>query len=130
MVGGRLRRRRSGDAAQATVELALLLPVLMLALLLVVQVGLNARDRVLVVHAARTAARAVVVQPDATAAEGALAAAVGSKRYRVRLGGDTRPGGLAEVTVSTSATMLPLIGRLVPAPVLRERMVVRVEEPL
>lgn len=127
---GRHPFRCSTDTGgQATVEFALLLPVLVLALLLVVQVGLIARDRVLVVHAARTAARAVVVSPDATAANRALTEAVGRSRYAVSLGGDARPGGLAEVTVSTRATMLPLIGRIVPAPVLRERLVVRVEEP-
>jgi len=124
------RASRGSDdiRGQATVELALLLPVIVLALALVVQVGLIARDRVLVVHATRTAARVVVVSPDADAARRALSETVSAARYVVHVGGDARPGGLAEVTVSARATMLPLIGRIVPSPVLSERLVVRVEE--
>lgn len=110
-------------------ELALVLPIVVLALLLVLQVGLIVRDRVLVVHATRTAARAVIVEPDAAAASRAVDALDAGADYSVRVGGDARPGGLAEVTVSARASMLPLVGRLVPAPILRERMVVRVEQP-
>ena len=46
------------DAGQAAVEVALVLPFLALVLLLVVQTALVVRDQVLVVHAAREAARA------------------------------------------------------------------------
>ena len=42
------------DRGQSTVEVALLLPFVALLLLAVVQVGLVARDQVLVVHAARS----------------------------------------------------------------------------
>ena len=51
------------DRGQSTVEVALLLPFVALLLLAVVQVGLVARDQVLVVHAAREAARAAAVDP-------------------------------------------------------------------
>ena len=62
---------------QATVEIAMLLPVLVTTLLLVVQVGLLARDRVLTVHAARTAARAAADEPKpASSSASALSSAV------------------------------------------------------
>ena len=72
------RSRARGDHGQATVELALCLPVVVIALLAVLQVAVVARDHVLVAHAAREAARAVAVGADqATAAEvaGALVGA-------------------------------------------------------
>ena len=53
-----------GERGQATVEFAFVLPLLVLALLAVVQVGLVVRDQLGVVHAAREAARAASVDPD------------------------------------------------------------------
>ena len=61
-----MTRRREGG--QATVEVALLLPLLATMLLAVVQVGLVVRDQVLVTHAAREAARAAAVDPTEDAA--------------------------------------------------------------
>ena len=118
------------EHGQATVELALSLPVVLLALALVVQVALVARDRVAVVHATRAAARAAVVEPTvgsasraARAAGGALAAA------RVRLDGDASPGGLLGVPVTARPTAVPLGGYVVAGVQLQERLVVLVEGP-
>ena len=58
--GGRSRDHRG----QATVELALLMPVWVLLLLAVVQVGLVARAEVETIQAAREAARAAAVGDD------------------------------------------------------------------
>lgn len=55
---GRCRERQRG---QATVELALLLPVVVGLVLVALQVGLVMRDQLLVVHAARDAARAAAL---------------------------------------------------------------------
>lgn len=49
------------ERGQATVELALLLPLLLLLVLAAVQVGLVVRDQVLLVHATREAARSAAV---------------------------------------------------------------------
>jgi Flp pilus assembly protein TadG len=124
----RHRRRRRGQHGQATVETALVLPVVALLLLAMVQAGLLVRDRVLVVHAARSAARAVAVQPDLAAARDALGD-VDRDRFSVSLGGDLGPGGLATVTVRARPTPVPLLGRLVSGVRLEQRLVVRVEEP-
>ena len=48
-------RPRRGDEGQATVELALVLPVIAMLMLLLVQVGVLVRDQVLVIHAAAKA---------------------------------------------------------------------------
>lgn len=62
------RPRRGGqDTGQAAVELALVLPLLAAALAGLVQIGLIARDQVLLVHAVREAARQVSVAEGAPA---------------------------------------------------------------
>ena len=57
-------RPTATDGGQAAVELALVLPLLAVLVLGLVQTGLIVRDQVLVVHAAREAARAVAVRED------------------------------------------------------------------
>ena len=125
MVGSRGCR---GQRGQSTVELACILPIVVLCLLLAVQAGLVMRDRVLVVHAARAAGRAVIVEPSGTAARTAL------RRHgppvdgaTVTLQGDTRPGGLLSVTVRMRPTRVPIVGRVVASMVLEERLTVLVE---
>ena len=118
------------DRGQATVELALALPVVLLVLALVVQVALLARDRVAVVHAARAAARAAVVDPTVGAATRAARSAGGSLgSASVRLDGDPAPGGLLGVTVTARPTVVPLVGHVLAGVQLRERLVVLVEGP-
>ena len=54
-------RRGPSHAGQSTVEFAVMLPVLLLAVLVVVQGGLVVRDQLLVQHAAREGARTAAV---------------------------------------------------------------------
>jgi Flp pilus assembly protein TadG len=62
------------DRGSATVEFALVLPLVFLAALTVVQVGLLARDSLLVAHAAREGAReAAVTTEDAAVRDAVLA---------------------------------------------------------
>ena len=56
------------ERGQATVELALVLPVLLAVGVLLVEAGLVVKDYVLVAHAAREAVRTAVVEPTAAAA--------------------------------------------------------------
>jgi Flp pilus assembly protein TadG len=122
------RRRREGG--QATVEVALLLPLVATMLLAVVQVGLVVRDQVLVVHAAREGARAAAVDPTPEAArEGAEAAArLDPRRLRVDLSGDTDLGGRLTVTVTyRSPTTVPLVGPLLGDRTLTAEATMRVE---
>ncbi|HPU38544.1 MAG TPA: TadE/TadG family type IV pilus assembly protein [Microthrixaceae bacterium] len=131
----RSSRRRPGpvgrgdQGGQATVELALVLPVVMIVLVLVIQLGLLARDRVLTVHAARTAARSVAVDPSGAAARAALDRLDGPGRFTMTIGGDTSPGGIATVTVTGRPSTVPIVGGLLGSIELRERFSVRVEGP-
>lgn len=119
-----------GDRGQATVEVALALPVVVLALLLVVQVALVARSQLQVAAAAREGARAAAVDPSAGAAERAALGASGLRpeRTRVETGPRGAVGNSVRVTVTYRApTDVPLVGRLVGEPVLRASVTMRVE---
>ena len=59
-----MRRSDRGSVGSATVEFALVLPLVLVVVLALVQVGLLVRDRLLVEAAARAAARAAAVQDD------------------------------------------------------------------
>jgi len=105
------------------------LPVVVVVLAVLVQVGLLVRDRIVVVHAARAAARAVAVDPSSAAAAAALSTQPGvASDATVSVGGTPRPGGLVTVTVSARPTRLPLVGYLVSGVELREQLSARVEE--
>jgi hypothetical protein len=122
-------RRHEGlhrERGQATVEFAFVLPLLLLAVLAVVQVSLVVRDQLGVVHAAREAARAASVDPDpAGAVRAAHRTMPGAD---VEVGARPKVGGEISVTVHyTSVTDLPLIGVLFPDPDLHATSVMRVE---
>jgi hypothetical protein len=118
--------RRHGQAGQATVELAFVLPLVLLAAMAMVQVGLVVRDRLAVAHAARVAARAASVEPDRSAV--VRAAHRSLPGAEVHIGARPGVGGDVSVTVAyRSVTDLPLVGALFPDPVLRSTVVMRVE---
>lgn len=109
-------RRGRGDQGQAAVELALVLPLVVVLALALCQVALVVRDQVLVIHAAREAARASAVDADPGAAQrSALSSGpLASERVQVGVSGRAGPGSRVEVTVRyRSATDVPLIGPLV-----------------
>ena len=122
------------ERGQAATELALVLPLLVLLLLAVVQVTLIARDQVLVVHAAREAAREAAVDPRPAAAQEAARRAAGSGLKPERLGTETRHVGGAPVTVMVTVayrapTDVPLIGPLLPDVEVRAKAAMRRETP-
>ena len=120
------RVRAAGERGQASVELALVLPVLILFLLGLVQTALVARDQVLLQDAARAAARE---------------ASVGAAPSRVRdaarrsLAGVTvdvqRQGGVGDPVVVVARyhdrTSVPFVGGLFPDVDLTARATMRVE---
>ncbi|MCU1504340.1 MAG: hypothetical protein JWM12_3694 [Ilumatobacteraceae bacterium] len=106
-------RSPGSDHGQATVELALCLPLLCVLLLGIVQVAVVVRDQMAVQLAAREAARAAAVSADA-AGSGASAArssvALAPLGVRVSVGAST-----VTATVSyVEHTDVPLIGMLLP----------------
>lgn len=115
---------------QATVELALVLPLVVMLLLAIVQVALVARDAILVVHAAREAVREAAVSAASGAARTAAESGSGltGPRLDVQVKKREPPGGQVEVAVHYRApTDVPLVGALVPDVTLSSRAVMRVE---
>ena len=114
------------DRGQATVELALVLPVLLLFLLALVQTALVARDELLVQDAARAAVREVSVGATDSRALDAARRSLGGAAVEIR-----RSGRIGEpVTVEVryvDHTNLPLIGPLFPDVVLHATATMRAE---
>lgn len=106
-------RERAGDDGQATVELALLLPFLVVLLMCIVQTALVARDAVLVSHAARVGARIAAVEPSMDAVRSAVRSAASLEPHRMQVERRVE-GELVRVTVSyRSPTEVPLVGALI-----------------
>lgn len=131
---GRSSRGPRGAASgggQATVEFALVLPVLLLAMVFVVQVASIGLAQILVVQAARNAARAAAVDPAPGAARAAAVGTSGLRADRTTVEVGTRgpPGTLVSVTVRYRApTDVPLVGALVGDVVLSATVSVQVED--
>ena len=124
--------RGHGDEGQAAVEIALVLPLVALLLLLLVQVGLLVRDQVMVVHAAREAARAAAVAGGGEVARNAALAATGFERDRLDAAvaepGGRVPGALVRVQITYRApTEVPLVGALLGDPAMRATAAMRIE---
>ena len=108
------------------------LPMVALALLLVVQVALVARAQILVVHAAREAARAAAVHPHPGAAARAARSSPGLRPGDVRVVSSPRgpSGSIIRVTVRYRArTDVPLVGLLVGDVDVEATVAMRVEDP-
>ena len=112
---------------QASVELALVLPVLVMLLLALVQTALVARDELLVQDAARAAVREASVSADPSRVRDAARRALPGVTVEVE-----RAGGVGDpVTVDAryhDRTNLPLIGPLFPDVVLHARATMRAEK--
>lgn len=96
--------------------MALVLPLLALLLLIVIQASLVVRDQVLVVHAAREAARAAAVDPSSGAARRAAltAAPLDPDRLVVRVE-EHGTGKPVDVSVSyRSVTFAPMLRQVAP----------------
>lgn len=109
--------RARGTGGQSTVEFALVLPLAMLLLLAVVQVGVIVRSQVMLTHAGREAVRSAAVSPDTAAVRRAAEEAGGLERSRlaVAMGERGAAGSMVRVRVDYSCpTDLPLIGFLLP----------------
>lgn len=127
---GRRRLERRCQQGQATVEVVLVLPVVVLFVLVVVQVGLVVGDRLLLAHVAREAARAAAVEPDGSVATsaGRQATSLDPGQLSIELQGGRNPGDRLTVTARLSSrTDVPLVGPLLPDVGLSSSVTVRVE---
>lgn len=123
-------RRERGDGGQASVELALVLPLVVMLLLAVVQLGLLVRDQILVVHAAREAVRQAAVDPapDAPRQAALASSTLAGDRLTVTATGRGGVGSRVRVeVVYRAATAVPLLGAVVDDLTLRASATMRVE---
>ena len=114
------------QAGQTTAELALTFPVVVLLALCLVQAALVLGDDLALTNAAREAARAASLEADPARAERAADAVLPGATVH----SEPRPavGELVRVRVTyRSPTDLPLVGPLLPDPVLTARAAMRVE---
>lgn len=118
------------DGGQAAVELVLVLPLVLVLLLSLVQVGLLVRDQILVVHAAREAARTAAVDASPEAPRSAAVDSSGLVAARLELTVRDRAGPGSRVKVEATyraPTDVPIVGRAVGDLRLRARAAMRVE---
>jgi hypothetical protein len=131
-IGLRDSRRAGGERGQATVELALCLPLVALLLATVVEVAMVAADQARLLHAAREAARIAVVDDDAAEIR---AAAEQSGLEGVELIVSPEPNMRRQgdpLTVRLSykpPARTPIVGVLFRRLTLRAEATMRIEEP-
>jgi Flp pilus assembly protein TadG len=123
---------RRGEDGQATVELALCLPLLALLCAGLVEASLLALDQVRVWHAAREAARAAAVEPDPAAARDAAGrTGLDGLEVTVTPAQEERSPG-RPTTVSLAYRYdgrVPLLGAAFEGVVLRAEATTRIERP-
>lgn len=129
MTGSPVRSSMRGpEAGQSTVEFALVLPLVLILILALLQVGVLVRDQIMVLGAAREGVREAIVTPD----QGAIAAAAGDAapglKLNVRVSRGTRRGEPAKVDVSTNPAKMPLVGRIVDGMTLKSSAIMRIEK--
>jgi Flp pilus assembly protein TadG len=118
---------RRADRGQATVEVALSLPLLCMLLLGVVQVAVVARDRLAVQLAAREAARTAAVAADTARAAAAGRGAVALTPLQVDV--VERNGTVAATVTYRDPTDVPIIGVLLPDVTVTASVTMAVEPP-
>ncbi len=111
---------QEGESGQATLEAALTLPVVLIALLLIVQVGVVVRDALALAQAAREGARAVAVtarDDDASAAVAGSAGPLDAARIEIDVSPDEGSRGLGDAVTVELAYLerlsIPIVSRMV-----------------
>lgn len=125
----RLRIVGSGpESGQSSVEFAFVLPLVVLLLLALLQVGVMVKDQLLVLGAAREGVREAIVNSDRGQIESAaVAAAPGVTLTSVQIERGTERGEPAKVEVAATPSRLPLVGKMVAGITLRASASMRLE---
>lgn len=121
------------ERAQSTVELALVLPLVVVVSLGVVAVGLIMRDRIALTHATREAARAAVIDPTLGAVRSAADRSGGLDPSRLAVSVNSAGAGdrrTATVILGyRPSDRVPIVGWLISRVRMNEQLTVGVEEP-
>lgn len=122
-----MKKMKRKDSGQATVELALLIPLLALFLMLILQVAIVVRQHVLVANAARAAARELSVNSNQSDAISLAHKSVPNAQVLV-----SRPSESGKyLTVKVKDTVespLPIVGVLFPQITVTGESTMRVEK--
>ncbi|MEA2517711.1 MAG: hypothetical protein QOG16_1549 [Actinomycetota bacterium] len=122
--------RSRDDRGQATVELALCLPLLALVATALVEVGSIAVDRTRVWHAAREAARVAIVDADPQTIRAAATRDIPSISVQVDPPPEARiQGEPLHVHVTYQRDVVPLLGAVFGDVVMSADAVMRIERP-
>lgn len=116
------------DGGQSTVEFALVLPVVLLLILGMLQVGVLVRDQIMVLGAAREGVREAIVTPDQAAIASAAGDAAPGLTLDVQVSRGSKRGDAAKVNVSAPPAKLPLVGRIVDGITLKASARMRMEK--
>lgn len=116
-----------GESGQASIEFALVLPLVLLVLLGLLQVGVFVVEKLQVTGAAREGAREAAVTADRRRIEQAAARSAPGMEIQVEVDRGTSRGDPAVVAVSAQPTQLPVMGGIVANLNLRSSATMRVE---
>ncbi len=122
-----MTRGGAGERGQSTVEFALVLPLVLLMLLSLLQVGIMLRDQLLVSAAARESAREAAVSADPARIEAAGRRAAPGLSISLDIDRGRSRGDSVTVKVSAKPLRVPLVGALVADRILRAEATMRVE---
>ncbi|AKL72525.1 TadE-like protein [Actinobacteria bacterium IMCC26256] len=115
-----------GQTGQSTVEFVLVLPLVIIVLLCTLQVVSVVRTRLLLEQAVHEAARAAALSPDQSIVLKAARRALPG--VDLELGNHREIGDSISVVLRIKAhTDIPVVGPLLPDPIMKARAVVRVE---
>lgn len=115
------------ERGQAVVEFALALPVVLIFVLFVIQVGLVVRDQIALIHACGSATRTASISGDPTASAVAIFARVPSLE-NAQLRVSTADGYVTVDASMKSRTDLPLIGALTPDITLHAKATYKIQD--
>jgi hypothetical protein len=127
-----LTREESGAEGQASVELALCLPLLVLVVTALIEIGLLVTDQIRLWHAAREAARAAVVDPSQShIQEAAERSGLAPIAVAVDPGPtDRSPGEPLTVSLTYSPKgHVPLLGEVLEPSEMQATATMRIEQP-
>lgn len=119
--------KKYDSKGQATVEIALVLPILIFFLLFIIHVGVIVRQHMLVSHASREAARVLSVENNRSKAIEAVSKSLDNAQVEIQ-----RPLGSGQyLTVTVNDVVespLPILGNIIPSYTASSTTTMRIEK--
>jgi Flp pilus assembly protein TadG len=122
-----MKKFKKNEDGQSTVEFALVLPVIVLFMLMIVQVGIVVRQKILVTNSSREAARILSVENNSGRATDKVKEMISDAD--VKISRPSKQGEYLTVTVSDVVpSNLPIIGNILPDVTVKSKTSMRVEK--